>query len=33
MMGFWGILLAIPMAAAVKVFTSHLRRGDFSSGT
>jgi putative permease len=29
MMGFWGILLAIPIAAAVKVFTSHLRRGDF----
>lgn len=33
MMGFWGILLAIPIAAAVKVFTSHLRRGDFNSGT
>jgi len=33
MMGFWGILLAIPIAAAVKVFTSHLRRGDFRSET
>jgi putative permease len=33
MMGFWGILLAIPIAAAVKVFTAHLRRGDFNSGT
>jgi len=33
MMGFWGILLAIPIAAAVKVFTSHLRRGDFNNGT
>ena len=31
MMGFWGILLAIPIAAAVKVFSSHLRRGDFNS--
>jgi putative permease len=30
MMGFWGILLAIPIAAAVKVFSSHLRRGDFN---
>jgi putative permease len=29
-MGFWGILLAIPIAAAVKVFSSHLRRGDFN---
>lgn len=33
MMGFWGILLAIPIAAAVKVFTSHLRRGDFNDRT
>jgi len=31
MMGFWGILLAIPIAAAVKVFSSHLRRGDFNN--
>jgi putative permease len=30
-MGFWGILLALPIAAAVKVFSSHLRRGDFNS--
>lgn len=30
-MGFWGILLAIPIAAAIKVFSSHLRRGDFNS--
>jgi putative permease len=30
LMGFWGILLAIPIAAAVKIFTSHLRRGDFA---
>jgi putative permease len=30
MMGFWGILLAIPIAAAVKVFSSRLRRGDFN---
>jgi putative permease len=32
MLGFWGILLAIPIAAAVKIFSSHLRRGDFDSG-
>lgn len=29
-MGFWGILLAIPMAAAVKIVLHHLRCGDFS---
>jgi putative permease len=33
LMGFWGILLAIPIAAAVKIFSSHLRRGDFNSGS
>ena len=32
LMGFWGILLAIPIAAAVKIFSSHLRRGDFNEG-
>ncbi|HZV81787.1 MAG TPA: AI-2E family transporter [Geobacteraceae bacterium] len=31
MMGFWGILLAIPIAAAIKIFTVHWRRGDFSA--
>jgi putative permease len=30
LLGFWGILLAIPLAAAFKIFSSHLRRGDFS---
>lgn len=28
--GFWGILLAIPLAAAIKVFANHARRGSFS---
>jgi len=32
MMGFWGILLAIPIAAALKIFMTHLRRGEFSAG-
>lgn len=32
MMGFWGILLAIPIAAAIKIFMVHLRRGEFSAG-
>lgn len=32
LIGFWGILLAIPIAAAVKIFSSHLRRGDFNEG-
>jgi putative permease len=32
LMGFWGILLAIPIAAAIKIFTFHLRRGDFAGG-
>jgi putative permease len=30
LMGFWGILLAIPIAAAVKIVLYHLRRGDFA---
>jgi putative permease len=30
LMGFWGILLAIPLAAAFKIFSIHWRRGDFS---
>ncbi len=30
MMGFWGILLAIPIAAALKITLEHLRQGDFS---
>jgi putative permease len=31
LLGFWGILLGIPIAAAVKIFSSHLRRGDFNN--
>jgi putative permease len=30
LLGFWGILLAIPLAAALKIFSSHWRRGDFA---
>jgi len=30
MMGFWGIILAIPIAAAIKIFMVHWRRGEFS---
>lgn len=30
LMGFWGILLAIPIAAALKILSMHWRRGDFS---
>lgn len=30
LMGFWGILLAIPIAAAIKIFSVHWRRGEFS---
>ncbi len=30
MMGFWGILLAIPIAAALKIISTHWRNGDFS---
>lgn len=33
LMGFWGILLAIPIAAAMKIFSIHWRRGDFKEGT
>lgn len=32
LMGFWGILLAIPIAAAMKIFSIHWRRGDFTEG-
>ena len=30
LMGFWGILLALPIAAAIKIISSHFRRGHFS---
>jgi putative permease len=29
-MGFWGILLALPIAAAIKIISTHIRRGHFS---
>lgn len=29
-MGFWGILLAIPIAAAIRIVSAHLRHGGFS---
>lgn len=29
LMGFWGILLAIPIAAALKITLEHVRQGDF----
>jgi putative permease len=32
LMGFWGILLAIPIAAAVKILAEHIRRGEFADG-
>ena len=32
LMGFWGIMLAIPIAAAMKIFSIHWRRGDFKEG-
>lgn len=32
LLGFWGILLAIPIAAGGKIFWTHLRRGDFATG-
>ena len=32
LMGFWGILLAIPIAAAVKILAEGIERGDFASG-
>ena len=31
LMGFWGILLAIPITAAGKILLIHMRRGDFAS--
>lgn len=30
LMGFWGILLAIPIAAAIKIITSYYRHGSFT---
>jgi putative permease len=30
LMGFWGILLALPIAAAIKIISSHIRRGHFA---
>ncbi len=30
LMGFWGILLAIPIAAAIKIISAHFRRGSFT---
>jgi len=30
LMGFWGILLALPIAAAVKIISAHIRSGHFS---
>jgi putative permease len=30
LLGFWGILLAIPITAACKIVLLHLRRGDFA---
>jgi putative permease len=30
LMGFWGIILAIPFAAAMKIFAAHIRAGDFA---
>jgi putative permease len=30
LMGFWGILLALPIAAAIKIISTHFRRGHFS---
>ncbi|WP_298268987.1 AI-2E family transporter [Geobacter sp.] len=32
LMGFWGIILAIPIAAAARIVIDHVRRGDFSRG-
>jgi putative permease len=28
--GFWGILLAIPLAAGIKIFANYTRRGAFT---
>ncbi len=33
LMGVWGILIAVPIAAAFKITVAHLRRGDFSGGS
>jgi putative permease len=33
LLGFWGILLAVPIAAAIKIAVAHLRRGDFAGGS
>ena len=30
LMGFWGILLALPIAAAVRIVSIHIRRGHFT---
>lgn len=30
LLGFWGILLAIPIAAAVKIIMEHFQKGDFA---
>jgi len=30
LLGFWGILLAIPIAAALRIISRHWRRGDFA---
>jgi len=30
LMGFWGILLSIPLAAAIKIVSSHVRLGHFN---
>jgi putative permease len=33
LMGFWGILLALPIAAAIRIVSAHIRRGHFTRGT
>jgi putative permease len=33
LMGFWGILLAIPIAASLKIFFSHVVKGTFSTAS
>jgi len=30
LLGFWGILLALPVASAIKITWGHIQRGDFS---
>jgi putative permease len=32
LMGFWGILLALPITAAIRIILSHIRRGHFTRG-